>query len=109
MHTHGPKSQLKLLVAMRLFDILLFGSWFWMWHNVPPESRSWFYQSKYQITVVEHDPDFGDTSKQEFVEKFTPGLTDTVLPIWGALNTATLGWILVRMLKADKVAKGAPA
>jgi hypothetical protein len=105
----SAKGQLRLLIAMRLLDILLFGTWFWMWHNVPAESRSWFYQSKYQITVVEQDPDFGETTKQELIDKVTPGLTDNVLPVWGALNVGALGWILVKMLKADKAAKAAKA
>ena len=64
------KSQLKTVLAILVVaDIAIFGGWYAMWSQVPAGSRSWFYQSKYQITVVEHDPDFGDTSKQEFVEK----------------------------------------
>lgn len=97
------QSQLKWVVAIVIAaDILIFGTWFAMWSQVPQGSRSWFYQTAYQITVVEHDPDFGDTAKEQLIEKFTPGLVDMALPASAAVTAGAVGWLLLGRLKGKK-------
>lgn len=95
------KGRLKVVIAIILAaDLLIFGTWFAMWSQVPEGSRSWFYQTAYQITVVEHDPDFGDTKKDQLVEQFTPGLIDMALPASAAVSGLAVAWLVLMQVRA---------
>ncbi len=105
----AAKTRLKrALIVVILADLAIFGTWYTMWSQVPLGSRSWFYQTAYQITVVEHDADFGDTAKEQLVQKFTPGLVDMALPVSAAVTAGALGWLLLGHAKARKRAAAKP-
>ena len=93
------KLVLRVIAVLIASDVLIFGGWFALWSQVPAGSRSWFYQTQYQMTVVEHDPDFGDTPKDVFVEKFTPGLVDMALPASAGVTALAVGWLVVARLR----------
>lgn len=98
------KSPLKIVLAILIVtDVLIFGGWYAMWSQVPPGSRSWFYQTSYYAESGEKD-DFGDAKPAEEVKKFTPGLIDMALPASFAVTAASVGYLILARRKAQKQA-----
>lgn len=96
------KRRILIAVAILLVsDLTIFGTWYAMWHRVEADggATSLFYQEKYEKTVVEHDPDFGDTSKKVWVDQMTPGLLDNALPASGGITAIVVGVLIYLQMK----------
>ncbi len=91
----------RVLAILVVADVLIFGTWFALWSQVPAPARSWFYQTSYYAESGEKD-EFGDAKPAEEVKKFTPGLIDMALPASFAVTGAAVGWLLLARRKAKQ-------
>lgn len=84
------------IVCMAL-SALLMGGWGAMWMQVPEDARSLWTQDKYEQKTKEKD-EFGDeVEKSVWIEQWTPGLLDMVLPADAVLTTAAIALLVLQM------------